>query len=138
VDTRHGFGLTAAEWAWQTVLAILMWRLRSLRGWAPICVVDNVFFIAEQSEADAMADVFVGQCELVGLPLHDPQQGKVFNAVGWDWDCSGVTLLMICPTKKWETYVRLSREWAAAPLLSIVTIEQILGLVVFLRRVQGG
>ena len=35
VDTRHGFGLVASEYAWQCVLAILCWRMRCLHGWHP-------------------------------------------------------------------------------------------------------
>ena len=132
VDMRHGFGLVASEYAWQCILAVLQWHLRGLRGWAPIAIVDNLFFIADKREADAMANEFVKLCEWLGLPLHEPQSGKVFSAVGWEWDVSGRVQWMICPLKKHALYTELAHRWAAVPLLSIETIERLLGLVVFL------
>jgi hypothetical protein len=101
-------------------------------GWAPIAIVDNIFFIAGRAEADAAADAFVRMCAELGLPLHEPQQGKTFTAVGWEWDASGKEQLMICPVKKHTLYTELTHRWAASPLLSIETLERLLGLVVFL------
>ena len=132
VDVRHGFGLKASEWAWQCILAILLWRMRSLHGWAPNAIVDNVFCIGPEHEANAMADSFVAQCAMVGVPLHEPQRGKVFNAVGWDWDVSGEFHIMSCPLKKYTVYVALTAKWASLPTFSLRQVKKMLGLLVFL------
>ena len=99
---------------------------------APLAIVDNVFFIEEKTVADEAANSWVANAKLVGLPLHEPQQGYKFNAVGWDWDVSGEHQFMECPVKKHIVYVELTRKWACAPLLSIGMLEKMLGLMVFL------
>ena len=132
VDMHHGFGSTASEWSWQCVLAVLMWRARCTQGWAPICIVDNIFCIGPKARVVKMADAFVADCEEVGLPLHEPQEGKQFNAVGWDWDVAGEVHFMSCPVAKYMTYARLASEWAGETAFSVKTLERILGLMVFL------
>lgn len=120
------FGWRPAEWGWQAVLLLIMWRLIML-GWRDFfCYVDNFFFFFPDGtdlgrEVRRLRSVF----EAMRVPLHEWQVGKRVKALGWWW-WSDVGVL-VCEEKKLRRFLALVDEWKGKKLLPLSVVRRLAG-----------
>ena len=132
VDGCAPFGWSPSEWAWQCVLAILMWAiLKHGLAWV-LAYVDNFFHIMPPSCVD-----FDSQCALLdsillsaGISLHERQRGCKMKGLGWLWDSS--TMVMECPEDKFHIMCRLLGEWSKLSTLSLAQLDKACGMMYFI------
>jgi hypothetical protein len=105
------FGWRPAEWGWQGVVMLVMWRLRKLRFGNVICYVDNFyFFLPKGSRVCAFVGRLVVAFGEMNMPLHEWQVGRRIKAVGWEWWSD--EMVMVCPVEKHEKFSGQLVEWA--------------------------
>jgi hypothetical protein len=133
VDLRNPFGFRPSEWAWQTVLAVLNFRLLGLSppGAIHLSQVDNFFrFGRTRAEAQMELTRLQNTFATVGLPLHEVQIGQTMQSLGWIWNSAALTM-SITPDKLAVMRTKLA-AWACASKLGGKEIESVTGLLNFL------
>jgi hypothetical protein len=95
VDLCNPFGWTPAEYSWQCILAVLLWRFRLDGVTELMAYVDN-FFRVFASDEDASNEVALinNRLQEAGIVLHEVQEGTTFKGLGWWWHLD--TMLMQC------------------------------------------
>ena len=135
VDLRNSFGWRPSEWSWQCVLAVLMWRQLRAHGKAPMCFVDNYFFIGARAAEEY--GQFVTDSAAVGMALHEHQDsrvagGNVVVALGWEWRTQE-PMAMVCPQDKHESMCRMLLVWSRdLPYLSLDAVRSATGLMAYI------
>ena len=142
VDLVCPFGWAPSEWAWQCVLALILWRLRKDRLGHMFAYVDNFFYLFHPKDPfirkwwgtpsrlyDAIERVF----QLLDVPLHEFMIGTRFKGLGWMWDLTGQGRpVMECAEDKFAHLCRKLREWAPAHSLTYKEIERAIGFLTWI------
>jgi hypothetical protein len=130
-DRTNPFGYTPAEWEWQCILAVLMWRFHCGGYEAVLEYVDNFFDIMPAGTLMAQRGLQVeAWFAEVGCPLHEAQHGTVFKGLGWEFDT--VQMVMVCPEKRVTRFRALLMRWSAGAPLTLSELRQAAGLMLCL------
>ena len=129
VDGFNPFGWTPSEWAWQCVLAILMWQLLLVGLHDALSYVDNFFLIcsSDDSTFEARSAKLEGALRSFGLDLHEHQHGTRMKGLGWIWDSA--LLIMECPPDKFIILRDLVSLWARKTSLSVAEWDKACGML---------
>ena len=127
-DLRASFGAKPSEWGWQCLLAIILWKLRSLdiQVWI-VVFVDNFFVFVHKLLLAQTAPILELTFTEAGVALHEQVTGPEFPGLGWEWDL--LRQVMICPKAKMEVlgaYLTLWRSYRDH--LSLPAVESAAGL----------
>lgn len=140
VELCYAFGWTPAEWAWQAVLAMILWRLHHEFGFpeARACV-DNFCFVHPPGvDAESREDDILSAFRVMCVPIHELQScksesgGSSFTALGWEWDT--MSQEMICPLDKYGFYLQQFSTWSTAPTVSVHDVESMIGMMQWLTQ----
>lgn len=130
-DLTNPFGWAPAEWAWQCILAVLMWRFRLAGFHLLLEYVDNFFDVMPVGTDMAPRAVEIeGLFSEVGCPLHEKQKGTSFKGLGWLFHTT--TMVMECPELKYRLFADLLRGWASSDQLSLFDIRRAVGFMLCL------
>ena len=130
-DLTNPFGWAPAEWAWQCILAVIMWRFRLAGFHLLLEYVDNFFDIMPSGTVMAPRAVEIeGLFSEVGCPLHERQKGTTFKGLGWLFHTT--TMVMECPEPKYRLFADLLRGWASSDQLSLFDIRRAVGFMLCL------
>ena len=134
VDLCNCFGWRPSEWGWQTVLAVILWHLRDVRGL--FAYVDN-FFVFSAPSADHSAAIRMVTSELasIGTPLHEVQCGHRIKALGWWFDASHEDFGLWCTEDRWTVYCDYLSVWKNASVLSLADVRKAVGLFQYISTV---
>jgi hypothetical protein len=70
----------------------------------------------------------------MGIKLHEEEHGVAFPFLGWEWDLAWKgdhpwVMVLICPLEKYDAFVRMFRETAAAATVSAKTLLGLAGVL---------
>ena len=122
------FGWRPAEWGWQGVLALIIWRLRQLGFRGFIVYVDNFFFFYRKGTPVAARARKVRRA-MAGMhvPWHEWQVGTRMRGLGWEWNTDD--MVMVYPVDKHVYVLGRLREWAAKNPLSLEDTREAAGVL---------
>ena len=111
VDLCNPFGSRPSEYAWQCILAIILWECKRKGLHRVDAYVENIFLIFTADENDDDWEELKRMLGSVGAPLHEEQGPKVIKGLGWWFHLE--PMMMECPADKRAVFARFLVDWVA-------------------------
>ena len=133
VDRSNPFGWTPAEWAWQCILAVVMWIMGSRALDDLFAFVDNFFDIQPKFENIKRNErIIESTFAELGLVVHEKQgvspegvEIPQFKGLGWEFDTH--RMVMVLPENKWKRFCAMLGEWRRTDIMSVEAIRKAVG-----------
>lgn len=136
VDLMNPFGWTPAQYGWQCILAVLIWRFRQDGVTDLYPFVDNFFkFFGPGDDASATVSLLMSRLTEAGISLHEVQEGYVFKGLGWWWDLR--TMSMTCTEDKHALFCALLLKWSGRSPL-VMSLPEVRSAVGFMTWLSAG